>query len=92
LAELGALAIEGDFGGEDDDDEKRREKNRLAQRKFREKQKTLVVQLQSQLDAKEAQLQTAISLIRDLTTKLTQYQTRYGPLAPSRPAPQGPPM
>ena len=78
LAVLASKTSNGDEG--DMDDEKKREKNRLAQRKFRDKQKNQVSTLQSQLDAKDAQLITAFTLIRDLTTKLQLYQSTFGPL------------
>lgn len=87
LADLGAFNSEGDDG--DDESGKRRAKNRLAQRKFREKQRSQVAQMQAQLDAKDAQLtakdaqlQTAVSLIRDLTNQLALYRATFGPLPP----------
>ena len=97
LAQLGAMS---ESGGDEGDmtDEKRKEKNRLAQRKHRDKQKNQFTTLQSQLDAKDAQLdakdaqlQTAVALIQDLTTKLQLYQSTFGPL-PSPPQTTQPPQ
>ncbi len=76
-----------DRGGDPD---RRREKNRIAQRRFRERQKTTVAVLQSELDAKEAEMQKVLSHLRvlDQTNKVRECVLgvgrlrEEGPLAP----------
>lgn len=46
--------------------DRRREKNRIAQRRFRERQKTTVAMLQTELDGKEVELQRMHTQLRNL--------------------------
>ncbi|GAX80133.1 hypothetical protein CEUSTIGMA_g7571.t1 [Chlamydomonas eustigma] len=70
----------------------RKEKNRIAQRRFRERQKMTVSSLQGELDAKEAILHRMHAQMRvleqtnmTLTSRLLEYEKMYGPLFPPTP-------
>jgi len=65
----------------------RREKNRIAQRRFRERQKTAVTVLQAELDAKDLQMHNMLIQLRvleqsnrALSAKVLQYEEVFGPL------------
>lgn len=67
--------------------EKKREKNRIAQRKHRERQRSTVVSMQLELEALEADSRQMLNKLRTLsqanqalTFKLRQYEEAYGPL------------
>ncbi len=68
-----------DSGSHHQSPEDRREKNRVAQRRFRERQRNTVTTLQAEIEAKEAEATRMAAQMRTLeqTNQVRHYQEKF---------------